>query len=999
MVFLGLERIEVETLGDARSIVKKKKLVSMGFNIESVKLNDVYTIESDLDGAELLDCVKLLHNPVSQKAVLAKPIAPKSFDWCIEIGFLPGVTDNVGNTVSEIIRDFFNARGKTVSARVFYSQEIFLKGKLDEAQIKKISESMANPLIQRIQVKNKKIFLQEKGMDVIAPKVRLGQLPAIKEIDLSASDEELAKIGKFGILEKIGENGSEIRSGPLALDLDSMKTIKFFFEKLGRKPTDIELESIAQTWSEHCKHTIFAAELDEIKNGIFEECIKKATEIIRQKKGKKDFCVSVFADNSGAIRFGEEWLVTDKVETHNSPSALDPFGGAITGIVGVNRDAIGFGKAAKPVVNRYGFCFADPKSIKSLYKGKNKTGKMLSPEKIMLGVIEGVNAGGNCSGIPTPQGFMYFDERYEGKPLVFVGTIGLIPAKINEKNSHEKEAKPGNAIVMVGNRVGLDGIHGATFSSEALSSGSPATAVQIGDPITQKKLSDAIVKEARGLELFESITDNGAGGLSCSVAEMARESNGCIVELEKVPLKYSGMQPWQIWVSESQERMTLAVPKEKIEKFLGLMEKRGVEASIIGEFTGVGNCVVKSNGTTIMDIGLEFLHNGLPKKKLSAKTMPQNFSEPVFEEPNLASTLKEMLSRLNICSKEFVSAQYDYEVQGGSVLKPLQGKGMVNAEASAVKPVLDSEFCLGISQAVFPSYGDIDAYWMAACAIDSAIKNLVAIGAKPENIALLDNFCWCSSNEPERLWQLKKAAQACFDFAVAFETPFISGKDSMFNDFKGFDENNNPIKISVPPTLLISSLAQIENAENCVSLDAKFAGDLVFVLGETKNELGASEYYAHAGKKLAGKRFVGKNVPKVDSETAKKLYSALNMAIESRLVAGCLPIELGGIGIAIAKTCIAGELGAEIDVAKILGEKMRSDFVLFSESQSRFIVTINPANKAEFEKILKKQGCVFSEIGKIIFEKNLVINAIDSKQVLLPLEELKEAYKKTLRDY
>ncbi|HLD59044.1 MAG TPA: AIR synthase-related protein [archaeon] len=995
---MALQRIEVSTLNDTREIVKKKNLSGIGFKVEGVKLNDVYTIESDLKTAELEECAELLHNPVSQKAEIGKPIAPKSFDYCIETGFLPGVTDNIGNTASELIKDFFRAKGKEISARVYYSQEMFLRGKLSLEEAKSIAESSANPLIQRIHIKSKKDFLAEKGMPAVAPKVKLEQSQEIKEIDLNLSEDALAKIGKAGILEKTDSEG-EKRNGPLALDLESMKTIKEHFNKLGRKPTDIELESLAQTWSEHCKHTIFAAELDEIKGGLYKERIRKATETVRQKKGKKDFCVSVFVDNSGAIKFSEEWLVTDKAETHNSPSALDPFGGAITGIVGVNRDAIGFGKGAKPIVNRYGFCFADPKDIKALYKSKNKQNKMLSPEKIMLGVIEGVNVGGNCSGIPTPQGFMYFDERYKGKPLVFVGTIGLIPKKINGKDSHEKTAKAGNTIVMVGGRVGLDGIHGATFSSEALSSGSPATAVQIGDPITQKKLSDAIVKEARDLELFESITDNGAGGLSCSVAEMAKECNGCVVELEKVPLKYAGMQPWQTWISESQERMTLAIPKEKVSEFLALMEKRGVEATAIGEFTDSGKCIVKSNGKEIMNIDLEFLHDGLPKKKLSTKEILQEFSEPIFEEPNIGIALKEMLSRLNICSREFVSAQYDFEVQGNSVLKPLQGKGKVNAEASAVRPVQELKNALGVSQALYPAYGDIDTYWMAACAIDSAIKNLVAIGAKQENIALLDNFCWCSSNDSERLWQLKKSAQACLDFAVGFETPFISGKDSMFNDFQGYDENNNQVKISVPPTLLISSLAQIENSENCVSIDAKIAGDLIFVLGETKNELGASEYFSYMGKKLSGKRFIGKNVPKVEIEKAKKLYNALNKAIESGLVASCYPVGLGGLGIAIAKTCIAGSLGGEIFLEKIPAEKMRGDYILFSESQSRFIATINPAHREAFEKIFRDNKCAFAEIGKITEEKKLVINANSTKQFSMQIVELEEAYKKTLRDY
>ncbi len=982
-------RIEVFSRdSDARALIKLKKIHAMGYRqVKKVELADVYTVSSpQLKNSDFEKCSSLLSNPVMQEFLVAKHFVPKEFDFAIEIGFLPGVMDNIGNTAAETVRDNF---GKKADETVVYSSQIiFLKGKISSAEAKEIAESFANPLIQRIHIKNKEKFLKGNGMDLIIPKVRLNQSPEAEEVDLNVSDSELVEIGKNGIMDK-----DKTRRGPLALDLESMKVIRDYFDSLGRKPTDIELESLAQTWSEHCKHTIFAADLDEIKGGLFKERIRKATEIVRKKKGEKDLCVSVFSDNAGAIVFDENFLVGDKVETHNSPSALDPFGGAITGIVGVNRDAIGFGMSAKPIVNRYGFCFADPKDAKLLFRAKEKQNPILLPERIMLGVIEGVNVGGNCSGIPTPQGFMYFDERYKGKPLVFVGTIGLIPKLVNGKDSTEKTALPGDAIVMVGNRVGQDGIHGATFSSEALTAGSPATAVQIGDPITQKKLSDAIVKEARDLALFDSITDNGAGGLSCSVAEMAKECGGCTVELEKVPLKYPGMQPWKTWVSESQERMTLAIPKEKAQKFLDLMQSRGVEATIIGEFNDSGKCIVKNNGKTIMEIDLKFLHDGLPKKILKSVLSEKKFPEPNFkEEKNISKTLLEMLSRLNICSKEFVSTQYDHEVQGSSVLKPLQGKGKVNAETTVLRPVLQSKKAISVSQALFPRYGDISTYHMASCAIDSAIKNLVAAGTKLENIVLLDNFCWCSSLEQERLGQLKQAVQACFDFAVKYETPFVSGKDSMFNDFKGFDENNNPVKISVPPTLLVSSLGVIDNAEDCISMDIKVAGDLLFVLGETKNELGASEYFAHNSA-------IGNSVPKVDAEKAIRLYNSLSAATEKGLVASAQPVGLGGLGTAIAKTCLAGALGAKIDLQKVphASDVKRNDYLLFSESQSRIVVSVAKENKKAFEETM--QGNAFAQIG-IVGGKTIVINGLNGKTIAkATLQEINEAYRKTLREY
>ncbi len=990
-----ISRIAVSTGNDARPKTILKRLQKSGFSrLQKLELNDVYTVSSGLSESELQRAAELLHNPVIQKTAIGKPLSPMQFDWVFEIGFLPGVTDNCGKTATETIGDFFMEKEKELET--FSSQEFFVSGKFSEQEIKQMAESLANPLIQRIRIKSREKFLKENGMDSMVPRVLLKQEPKAKEINLNVSEAELAKTGKEGVLDFVDSSGKEIRRGPLALDLESMKTIQTFFKKAGRNPTDVELESLAQTWSEHCKHTIFAAELDEIKGGLFKEKIKKSTQEIRDKKGKNDLCVSVFVDNAGGIRFDENWVIADKVETHNSPSALDPFGGAITGIVGVNRDAIGFGMGAKPVINRYGFCFGEPNDLKRLFREKNRQSPVLLPHRIMQGVIDGVKVGGNCSGIPTPQGFLYFDERYKGKPLVFVGTVGLLPRLVNGKPAHEKKALPGDAIVMVGGRVGMDGIHGATFSSEAMTANSPATAVQIGDPITQKKMSDAIVKEARDLGLYNSITDNGAGGLSCSVAEMAKESNGCRVELEKVPLKYPNLEPWKIWVSESQERMTLAVPKEKVKRFVELMQKRGVEATVIGSFTNSGKCEVFFKNKKVMDIPLDFLHEGLPKKQLKTEPFPYKTEEEQLPEPaNYDSLLLEMLSRYNLTGTEFVSTQFDHEVQGGSVLKPLQGIGMVQANATVVKPVLSSEKGVAVSQALFPRYGDIDCYWMAATAIETALRNLVAAGAKREDIVLLDNFCWCSSNEPERLHQLKQAVQACYDFSTGFETSFVSGKDSMFNDFKGFGENGNPLKISVPPTLLISSFGVVQNAEKCVSLDAKFEGDSVFVLGETKNELGASEYLAHMGEKNGNKRFVGKNVPKADLQQSKKILDAVSELIERELVASIQPTGLGGLGICLAKTCIGGRLGCRIDLQKVPHEKdaARNDILLFSESVGRFVITANPKNEKEIEAVL--EWIPFAKIGTVQKEKFEIVGLQNKAIASLPIAQLEESYKKT----
>lgn len=971
---------------DTRASVRLKKLKNLGFtDLKKMQLVDVYTIDKNFSVAERNQIGKMLTNPVFEAFFIEEKVPAEDFDYVIEIGFLPGVTDNVARTVKEAIEDLLKTRFSYPDENTYSSQMTFLKG-VSKEEAEQIAQELANPLIQRIHIKSKSEFDQKGDMDLVIPKVKLGEAPKPDKVNLEVDDETLAEIGKKGV-----PNPDGTHRGPLALRLSYLKAIQDYFRKIGRQPTDIELESIAQTWSEHCKHTIFADPIDEIKEGLYKAYIKRATNEIRQKKGDKDFCVSVFSDNSGAIVFDENYLVTDKAETHNSPSALDPFGGAITGIVGVNRDTLGFGRAAKPIINRYGYCFGNPQDKTPLYKGKNKSSQMLSARQIMDGVIHGVNAGGNESGIPSPQGFAYFEDRYRGKPLVFVGTVGLIPKEINGKPSWEKQARPGDKIVVIGGRVGLDGIHGATFSSEALDSGSPATAVQIGDPITQKKLSDAIIREARELDLYNSVTDNGAGGISCSVAEMARECGGCRVELEKVPLKYPNLSPWQIWISESQERMTLAVPKGKLKTFQELMEKRGVEVSVIGEFNDSGKCVVTHNGEAIMDIGMEFLHNGLPTEEQSTTYTKKHYENPEFECPeNLNETALKMLSRNNIASKEFISMQYDHEVQAGSVVKPLQGKGRVNGTATVNAPVLGSKKGVVISQGINPRYSDLDTYHMATAAIDTAIRNAVAVGGNPDYMALMDNFCWCSSNEPERLGQLKAAVKACYDSAIAMGTPYISGKDSMFNDFKGFDENNQPIKISIPPTLLASSMGVIDNVDTCLTLDPKMPDDLVYMIGETKAEMGGSEYFHMFDE-------IGKDVPKTNATKALNRYRQFHEAAKKHLMASAISVEIGGLGVALMKMSIAGEYGMEIHLADADFDAIeRNDYALFSETQSRFVVTVDPAKREGFEKAIPEAKI----IGKITEEPVLKIHGLNGKPVIhLTVEEMAEAYRRTFKNF
>ncbi|UIP91894.1 phosphoribosylformylglycinamidine synthase [Wolbachia pipientis] len=939
--------------------------------------------------------------------------------WGLEISFLPGMTDNVGNTAKQIVREYLMSKGhidESVSIKARSSKLILSQGGFPtEDDIKQ----EFNPITEYCTLVYKEngnchwkyyskpntppgvITARDQEKKEWIPVSSTGMTPGnngAKSVKLNVSDQELEKISRDGI------DGN----GTLGLSLAAMKAIKDYFKKLGRNPYDIELESLAQTWSEHCKHNIFCSPIDEIKDGLYAHYIKRATREINS-----NICVSVFSDNAGGIIFDDDYLIVDKVETHNSPSALDPFGGAMTGVLGVNRDIVGFGKGAEPIMNTYYFCFAKESKGK-LYRDKERTDKILPPKYIMKEVIHGVNVAGNCSGIPTQLGSVYFDDKFCGKPLVFVGSIGIIPRNINNAPSHIKEPKNGDKIVIIGGRVGRDGIHGATFSSEALSENSPSTIVQIGDPITQKKLSNAVV-EARDLGLYNAITDNGAGGLSSSIGEMGKD--GFEVDLSKVLLKNEGMAPWEIWISESQERMTLAVPEENLPAFKQIMKTHDVEVCVIGKFNKSGKAVVKCPpGAVIMDIETEFLHDGNPKVHLQtnpwsgksnpyaiipefspvipvldtgiqqalsankSKTLCQNTCDGRVELEidssvkhwNDTFALKEMLSRPNIRSKEFIVVQYDHEVQGSSILKPLQGKGRVCSEAVVSRPVLSSNKGVVKSQGFGSSYGEIDTYHMAACAIDTAIRNYVAAGGNINHLALLDNFCWCDAYNPERLWQLKRAAEACYNFATAFKTPFISGKDSMFNDFKGYDENGKEVTISVPPSLLISAIGVIDNIENAVSLDVKMPGDLIYVLGTTHDELGRSEYQLYSG-------IDNNNVPKVDAKSARKLYERYNQAIKDGIIVSAIAPNLGGLIIALAKSLIAGDLGAEIDLSLIpIGKTQNTDIInkiiMFSESQSRILVTIAPQNQRKFEELFK--GIVFSCIGKVTEEKALNIKDI-----------------------
>jgi len=970
--------------------IKRRMTEHLGLPVAAVQTVEVYTIEGNFSPEELeIIASGPLCDPVIQHYAIDSGIAP-SFDWLIEVGYRPGVTDNVGKTAREAIVLLFGATTRRPVA-VYTSRQYVLSGSLRRQDAERIASSLlANDLIEHYDIIDGTTWDSARGMTPYVPQVAGVDHPHTAWIDLNVDDRTLIAISNDGVL---------------ALTLQEMKILQGYLNDeavvaerrkvgLGDKMTDAELECLAQTWSEHCKHKIFSSLIayDDgsgtpiMVDSLFDTYIKGATKAVREQMGEDDWCLSVFVDNAGVIKFNDDYNLVFKVETHNSPSALDPYGGALTGIVGVNRDPFGTGKGAKLIFNTDVFCFAQPTYDKELPQ------RILHPRRIYEGVREGVEHGGNKSGIPTVNGCIVFDERYLGKPLVYCGTGGIMPARIHGVQTHTKQILPGDLIVMTGGRIGKDGIHGATFSSEELHEGSPVTAVQIGDPITQKKMTDFLLK-ARDLDLYRCITDNGAGGLSSSVGETARLAGGCDLDLKKAPLKYPGLNPWEILISESQERMTLAVDPGKMDDFLDLARKMDVEATVLGTYTDSGMFHIRYGGETVAYLRMDFLHDGLPQMALQARWQPPRHAEPSIPLPaDMGQALKQMLGRLNICSKESVVRQYDHEVQGGSVVKPLTGIANDGpSDAAVIRPLLDSFEGIVVANGICPRYSDIDTYAMAACAIDEAIRNTIAVGGSLDHLAGLDNFCWCdpvrSDKTPDgeyKLAQLVRANRALYDTTTAYGVPCISGKDSMKNDY-----SIGETKISIPPTLLFSTIGKIADVRKAVTMDAKKAGDLVYVLGNTFRELGGSEWYALHGA-------IGNQVPRVDAKTAKTLYVALSRAISGGLVASCHDCSDGGLGIALAEVAFAGGLGMTVDLARVPAEGIgRDDELLFSESQSRFVVTISPEKQEAFEAALA--GSVRAWIGTVEARPVLTVKSLAGLKIIEEsLDELKSAWQKPL---
>ena len=961
---VAIQPIEGAADREGERTLAHAKALGLG-SIRQVRSGRSFLIEAESDEATLRKlAAAVLSDPVVERFSLHQLPSRQNgsrSERLLNVLFKPGVTDNVGLST----RDALRAGGLDAEA-VATVRTYRVNSDASDADLERLSsKALANDAIEEV-VDG---ALKFESISLGKPYRFERKVVAIRGMD----DAALMTLS---------------RDGQLYLSLAEMQTIRDHFTSLDRDPTDIELETVAQTWSEHCSHKTLGGRIryrdDERSisfNNMLKETIFAATQTIREQLGRDDWCVSVFKDNAGIVKFEGDQNVCFKVETHNHPSAIEPYGGANTGLGGVIRDTLGTGLGARPVCNTDVFCFAPP----DLDEQHLPPG-VLNPRTVMHGVVAGVRDYGNRMGIPTVNGAIYFDERYLGNPLVYCGNVAMIPAAMSAK-----KVQVGDLIVALGGRTGRDGIHGATFSSAELTEESETVsggAVQIGNAITEKMLADVLLA-ARDRNLFSAVTDCGAGGFSSAVGEMGEET-GAEVDLERAPLKYAGLSYTEIWISEAQERMVLAVPPDKIDELTRLCSAEGVEATVLGRFTGTGRLILKYEGQIVGDLSMEFLHEGRPpvvREAIYTPTAPKPLSPPA--KANYNDDLKAILSSWNVCSKEWVVRQYDHEVQSGSVVKPFVGVDDDGpSDAAVVRPDLSSRRGLVISCGMNPHYGDLDPYWMAAAAIDEAVRNCVAVGADPSRIAILDNFCWGNTERPETLGSLVRAALACRDVAVAYGTPFISGKDSLNNEFSYTDANGNRQTVAIPQSLLISALGQIDDISHSVTMDLKQAHNVLFLVGETREELGGSHY-------ALVNRLSGGNVPRLDPARSRRIFAAMHAAMQQRLVRSCHDLSEGGLAVALAEVAFAGGLGLDIDLQTLAGAGLSDATLLFAESNTRFIVEVIPSNAAAFAKTFGDLPCV--QIGTVTDADRLVIRGSKGTPVVdADLAELKEAWQRPL---
>jgi phosphoribosylformylglycinamidine synthase len=920
--------------------------------IANVRSRRGYLLAADL-GAEQVRAfaAAVLSDPITDTFVLHEPNAAAApapnGTHLVTIVPRPGVTDPVAQSVQKALADMDLP---VVGAGTY--RTYLVRGEVEPARLLQVARrALANDVVHEVLLDRLPVGLP-------------GPPPAP---DLAVRTIPLAELDLDGLV-------ALSRSGGLALDAAEMQVIQRHFAALGRAPTRMELETLAQTWSEHCKHKTLTGNVRF--EGRMIENLLKSTIVRVTHTLDRDFCVSVFVDNAGVVRFDEEDSVCIKVETHNRPSAIEPFGGAGTGVGGVIRDVLGTGLGARPIASTDVFCLAPP----DLPPDQVPAG-CLPPLAVLKGVVAGVRDYGNPMGIPTVNGSVHFDEHFVGNPLVYVGNIGMLPTA-----RAKKRARAGDLVVALGGRTGRDGIHGATFSSlelhtqsEKVSSG----AVQIGDPITERKVMDAVLRCADE-DLFSAITDCGAGGFSSAIGEMA-EGLGADIELAAAPLKYQGLAPWEIWISEAQERMVLAVPAAKLERLLQVCREEACEATALGAFTSDGQLVVKYGGVVHARLDLHFLHKGLPVREQDAVYAPPALAEPSLPpEGDCAAALLAVLSDLGVCSKEWIVRQYDHEVQAGSAGKPLCGVRRDGpADAAVLAPKLGSLRGLVVSSGLNPRYSKIDPAAMAECALDEAMRNLTAGGGDPDYTVVLDNYCWGNTADPQVLGELVRATEALCALALAYRTPFVSGKDSLHNEFRAGDRT-----IRIPGCILVTAMSVIADVRRTVTSDLKRAGSLLVLVGVTKDELGGSVYYKTKGQ-------LGRNVPRVDARLGGDVLAACRRAIEARCVLAAHDLSEGGLGAAVAEMAIGGKLGARVDLARMrCTAALRAEQLLFSESQSRLLLEVPPDRLPDLEANLHQTP--FAVIGEVTAARELVFAHADKTVARMALAAAERAWKQPL---
>ncbi len=949
-------RIEVESTQGIASREVLAKASTLGLSgIRRCRVRNLYFLSDPLSAESLQRlCASLLVDPVTERAEWwgesqeERP-APDAGIQVVEVTYRPGVTDLAARELERGIAELGLPHMRAVTGMRYE-----LEGELSQEALRRLARlALCNETVQHF------------SFGPIVPHFATGTAPdaTVEQVWLEGlSDEALLRLSRERLL---------------SLDLAEMLTIREHFAALGRAPTDVELETLAQTWSEHCVHKTFRAEIDftrtdaegvavkrETIDGLLRQYLRRATEAI-----DAPWLRSAFVDNAGIIAFDEQYDLAFKVETHNHPSALEPFGGANTGIGGVVRDIIGV--SARPIATTDALCFG-PQDVPldQLPEG------VLHPRRIADGVVAGIADYGNKLGLPTVNGAVVYDEGYIGNPLVFCGCVGLLP-----RGSHPREPQVGDLIVALGGRTGRDGLHGATFSSAELThetSELSGSAVQIGDPITEKGLIE-LVEAARDEGLYTAITDCGAGGFSSAVGEMGAEL-GVDVELARVPLKYPGLRPWEIWLSEAQERMVLSVPEERLPRLAELARLWDVELCVLGRMTGEGRLVVRYAGAVVAEMAMEFLHEGLPRRRMEAQWRePAAPGGPPPEPGDLNEMLLAMLADPSVASKEAIIRRYDHEVRGGTLVRPLVGPKMDGpSDAAMVKPLgtWHHERAFVLSNGLNPLLGKRDPYAMAVSAIDEAIRNAVAVGADPDQIAILDNFCWGNPTYPDRLGALVRACQGCYDGALAYGTPFISGKDSLYNEFNG---------VPIPGTLLISAIGIVPDVERRLTMNLKRPGNLIYLLGETRTELGGSLLY-----KLL--EYEGGQVPGLP-EGAPERYRLLHRAIRRGLLVAAHDLSEGGLAVAVAEMALAGRLGVEIELPTL---DLSPAEALFSESNGRLLLEVAPEQAQALEGLFEGEPLV--RLGTVTEEPTIRIDRNGDVLIHVPVEAAVLAWKREVQN-